>query len=73
MSLSLKQNVKNKKISAQEAYSKLDALIEPKYKRFTPSLRWLKNIVNGRKIIQEPNNQQNKKLNFKNKKSLHLK
>lgn len=68
MGLSLKQNVKNKKISAEEAYNKLDSLIHTKYKKYVPTLRWLKNIVKGRKLTQLPNKQQNKKLDFKNKK-----
>lgn len=71
MSLSLKQSVKNKKISAQDAYTKLDALVEQKYKKYVPTLRWLKNIVNGRQFVQKINNQQNKKLNIKNKNRLH--
>lgn len=65
MGLSLKQNVKNKKISAQDAYNQLDALVHPKYKKYVPTLKWLKNIVEGRILTQPINKQQHKKLNFK--------
>jgi hypothetical protein len=66
MGLSLKQNVKKKKISAEEAYNKLDSLVHPKYKKYVPTLRWLKNIVKGRSLTQILNHKQNKKLNFDN-------
>jgi len=65
MGLSLKQNVKNKKMSAQDAYNKLDALVHPNYKKYVPTLRWLKNLVEGRTLVQAVNKQQHKKLNFK--------
>jgi len=45
-----KENVKNKKISAQEAYDKLLSIIGEQFADQLPTLIWLKNLINGRKI-----------------------
>lgn len=45
-----KESVRNNKLSAQEAYNKLYPIIGEKYAKYVPTLKWLKNIINGRKI-----------------------
>lgn len=45
-----KENVKFKKISPQEAYDKLRSIVGEKYSKKIHTLRWLKNLINGRKI-----------------------
>ena len=58
-----KENVKNGKIIAQEAYDKLLPLVGEQFADELPTLIWLKNIIDGRKI----NNKQkiNSSKNFK--------
>jgi len=68
MNFQTKQNVKNKKVSAKDAYDRLYPLVGEEYSRILPTMRWLKNLVEGRKIVQQTNSAQNKKLDFKNKK-----
>jgi len=68
MNFQTKQNVKNKKVSAKDAYDRLYPLVGEEYSRILPTMRWLKNLVEGRKIVQQTNSAQNKKLDFKKKK-----
>lgn len=53
MNLKTKQNVKNKILSAQQAYDKLYPLVGEKYSRLVPTMRWLKSLIDGRQIIQK--------------------
>jgi len=61
-----KQNVKSGKISAQEAYDKLYPLVGEQFADELPTLVWLKNLINGRKI-QPKAIRQEKKENFRKK------
>ena len=53
MNLKTKQNVKNKVLSAQQAYDKLYPLVGEKYSKLVPTMRWLKNLINGRQIVHK--------------------
>jgi len=53
MNLKTKQNVKNKTLSAQQAYDKLYPLVGEKYHKLVPTMRWLQNLVNGRRIVEK--------------------
>ena len=61
-----KENVRNGTISAQEAYNKLYPLVGEQFADELPTLVWLKNIINGRKI-QPKASRQEKKENFRKK------
>lgn len=67
-----KEKVKRGQVSAQEAYNNLYPLVGEKYARYLPTLKWLKNIIEGRVVSNKPT-RQDKKEEFrrKNKKSLH--
>ena len=68
MSFQTKQNVKKGKVSPREAYDRLYLLVGEEYSHILPTMKWLKNLVNGRKMVQEVSNKLNKKIDFKNKK-----
>jgi len=68
MSYQTKQNVKKGNIKAKEAYDKLYPLVGEQFVHLVPTMRWLKNLVEGRKIVQKTNNKQEKKLDFKKNK-----
>ena len=61
-----KENVRNGTISAQEAYNKLYPLVGEQFGDELPTLVWLKNIIDGRKI-QPKVSRQEKKENFRKK------
>lgn len=61
-----KESVRSGKISAQEAYNKLLPLIGEQFANELPTLIWLKNLINGRKI-QPKITRQEKKENFRKK------
>jgi len=61
-----KESVRSGKISAQEAYNKLLPLIGEQFADKLPTLIWLKNLINGRKI-QPKITRQEKKENFRKK------
>ena len=64
--MNTKQNVKSGKISAQEAYNKLLPLVGEQFAKKLPTLVWLKNLINGRKV-QPKVSRQEKKENFRKK------
>jgi len=64
--MNTKQNVKSGKISAQEAYDKLFAVVGEQFANELPTLIWLKNLINGRKI-QPKVTRQEKKEKFRKK------
>jgi hypothetical protein len=68
MSYQTRQNVKKGKVSPKEAYDKLYPLIGKQFVHLVPTMRWLKGLVEGRKIVQKTNNKQDKKLDFNKKK-----
>ena len=68
MSLQTKQNVKKNKISAKEAYDKLYPLVGEQYSHILPTMKWLKNLVEGRKMVQKTTEKLEKKIEFKKKK-----
>lgn len=45
-----KENVRNGKTTAQEAYNKLLPLVGEQFASKLPTLVWLKNLIDGRKI-----------------------
>lgn len=59
-----KENVRNGKITAQEAYSKLLPLVGEQFASELPTLVWLKNLIDGRKI-QPKITRQEKKQEFR--------
>lgn len=61
-----KENVRSGKITAQEAYDKLFPLVGKQFADELPTLVWLKNLINGRKIQQKVVRQE-KKENFRKK------
>ena len=61
-----KENVRSGKITAQEAYDKLLPLVGEQFADELPTLVWLKNLINGRKI-QPKVTRQEKKEKFKKK------
>lgn len=61
-----KENVRSGKITAQEAYNKLLTLVGEQFADVVPTLVWLKNLIDGRKI-QSKTTRQEKKENFKKK------
>ena len=64
--MNTKQNVKSGKITAQEAYDKLLPLVGEQFADELPTLVWLKNLINGRKI-QPKVTRQEKKEKFRKK------
>ena len=68
MSFQTKENVKKGKISPKEAYDKLYPLIGEEYAHIIPTMKWLKNLVKGRKMVQEVSEKLDKKIDFKKKK-----
>ena len=61
-----KENVRSGKITAQEAYDKLFPLVGEQFADELPTLVWLKNLINGRKI-QPKMTRQDKKEKFRKK------
>ena len=68
MSLQTKQNVRKGKISPKEAYDKLYPLVGEQYIHILPTMRWLRNLVEGRKMVQKTTEKLEKKIEFKKKK-----
>ena len=64
--MNTKQNVRSGKITAQEAYDKLLPLVGEQFADELPTLVWLKNLINGRKI-QPKVTRQEKKEKFRKK------
>lgn len=60
-----KENVKFKKISPQEAYDKLRSIVGEEYSKKIHTLRWLKNLINGRKITEDKVSRQERKQAFR--------
>ena len=61
-----KENVRSGKITAQEAYNKLLPLVGEQFADELPTLVWLKNLIDGRKI-QPKVTRQEKKEKFRKK------
>lgn len=61
-----KENVRSGKITAQEAYNKLLPLVGEQFANVLPTLIWLKNLIDGRKI-QPKVSRQEKKEQFRKK------
>jgi len=53
-----KQRVKNNEVSAIEAYNQLYPLVVEKYAKHLPTLKWLKNIIDGRMTLNKPRQKQ---------------
>ena len=68
MNLQTKQNVKKGKTTAKEAYDKLYPLVGEQYAHILPTMKWLKNLVEGRKMVQKTTEKLEKKIEFKKKK-----
>ena len=65
--LQTKQSVKNKKITARQAYDRLLPLVGEKYAKFLPTMRWLNNIINGKTITEDNVSRQQRKEAFRKK------
>lgn len=65
--LQTKQSVKSKKISAKEAYDRLLPLVGESYAKSLPTMIWLNNLINGRKIVEDKVSRQDRKEAFKKK------
>jgi len=65
--LQTKQSVKSKKITAKEAYDRLLPLVGESYAKSLPTMIWLNNLINGRKIVEDKVSRQERKQAFKNK------
>lgn len=61
-----KESVRNGKVSPQEAYNKLLPLVGEQFADELPTLIWLKNLINGKKIQQKITRQE-KKESFRKK------
>lgn len=55
-----KENVRSGKVSAQEAYDKLFSLVDERFAKKLPTLIWLKNLINGRKVQPKVSRQEKK-------------
>lgn len=61
-----KQNVKTGKISPKDAYNTLYPLVGETYAKYLPTLKWLKNLIEGRKInLSNANQKQQIKKTYK--------
>jgi len=65
--LQTKQSVKSKKITAKEAYDRLLPLVGESYAKSLPTMIWLDNLINGRKIVEDKVSRQDRKEAFKKK------
>jgi hypothetical protein len=61
-----KESVRSGKITAHEAYDKLLPLVGEQFADELPTLIWLKNLINGRKIQPKVTRQEKKQI-FKKK------
>jgi len=65
--LQTKQSVKQKKITAKEAYDRLFPLVGETYAKSLPTMRWLNNIVNGKTISEDKQSRKDRKEAFRKK------
>lgn len=65
--LQTKQSVKSKKITAKEAYDRLLPLVGEAYSKSLPTMIWLNNLINGRKITEDKASRQERKQAFRKK------
>ena len=65
--LQTKQSVKNKKITARQAYDRLLPLVGERYAKSLPTMRWLNNIINGKTIAEDRVSRQQRKEAFRKK------
>jgi hypothetical protein len=65
--LKTKESVRNKKITAKQAYDRLLPLVGEKYAKSLPTMRWLNNLIHGRVIKEDKQSRQERKEAFRKK------
>jgi hypothetical protein len=65
--LKTKESVRNKKITAKQAYDRLFQLAGEKYAKSLPTMRWLNNLINGKVISEDKVSRQERKEAFRKK------
>jgi hypothetical protein len=65
--LKTKESVRNKKITAKQAYDRLLPLVGEKYAKSLPTMRWLNNLIHGKVIAEDRKSRQERKEAFRKK------
>ena len=68
MNFQTKQNVKKGKITPKEAYDRLYPLVGEQYSHLLPTMKWLKRLAEGKKMVQKTTEKLEKKIEFRKKK-----